>query len=147
MDGGTNEKRKISVRAAGRFLTLVTEEDEADVRRIERELDTRVSELVRSSPRLATKEGKIDAVLLCAIDALDREMKTRRALEEKEKELAAAERRLLALSGEYGRLAANLGQGKDRGTGEALPGTRAEKTARCLELIENERRRTREEHK
>lgn len=143
----SGEKHRLSVRVAGRFLTVVTEESEEDVRRIERELDSRIAELCRSSPRLATREGRVDAILLCAIDALDRELAAGRRLEEMRRELDRAERRYRALSGEYARLSADRTVPKKEtpdAPRSADPRPREEKLARIRELLENERARAEE---
>lgn len=168
--GPVGEKRKISVRLAGRALTVLTDEDEGAVRRIERTLNERVEELTRSSPRLASREGRFDAVLLCAMDALNREFAAGREADALKKELYAGERKYRALLGEYNRLAArraawqnarqnalqNARQDSPEGSpqdarqdarqdaGQAADGagmSREEKIARIRELLARERER------
>ena len=105
-DPAVAEKKRISVRIAGRFLTVVTDEDPASVRRIERMLNDRVEEMGRMSPRMATRDGKTDAVILCAFEALNRERTAESRIEKAEKRAAAAEERFRRLLDEYNRIAA-----------------------------------------
>lgn len=98
------EKKRISVRIAGRFLTVVTDEDPASVRRIERTLNERVEEMGKASPRMATRDGKIDAVILCAFEALDRERTAEDRIAEAERRAAGHEERFRRLLEEYNRI-------------------------------------------
>ncbi len=98
------EKTRVSVRIAGRFLTILTDEDPAAVREIEKKLDSRIEELGRLSPRMATKDGKIDALILCAIDAVNREGEAERRAEEAEKRADGLERKYRQLRDEYAAL-------------------------------------------
>ena len=103
------EKKRVSVRIAGRFLTVVTDEDPATLRQIEKQLNDRVDEMGRASPRMNTREGKIDAVILCAIDALNRERTADRRIEEAEERARDAGERYRRLLGEYNRISQSGG--------------------------------------
>lgn len=103
-DPAVAEKKRISVRIAGRFLTVVTDEDPASVRRIERTLNERVEEMGKASPRMATRDGKIDAVILCAFEALDRERTAESRIAEAERRATEHEERFRRLLEEYNRI-------------------------------------------
>ena len=107
------EKKRLSVRIAGRFLTVVTDEDPANLRQIEKQLNDRVDEMGRASPRMNTREGKIDAVVLCAIDALNRERTADERIEEAERRATDAEARYRRLLSEYNRLSQGGGGKRD----------------------------------
>ena len=104
------EKKKISVRIAGRFLNVLTDEDPAAVRQIESELNAQVDALGKSSPRMATRDGKMDAVILCAFDALNRERKAVERIAEAEAAAAEFGEKYRALLREYARIADADGQ-------------------------------------
>ena len=112
------EKKKISVRIAGRFLTVVTDEDPRTVREIEAELNARVEALGKSSPRMMTRDGKTDAVILCAFDALNRERTAEGRIAEAEKAAAQAEEKYRTLRREYARIADTDGQRMREGRSE-----------------------------
>ena len=98
------ETTRVSVRIAGRFLTILTDEDPAAVREIEKKLESRIEEMARLSPRMATKDGRIDALVLCAIDALNREGEAEKRAEEAEKRADGLERKYRDLRDEYAAL-------------------------------------------
>ncbi len=115
------EKTRVSVRIAGRFLTILTDEDPAAVREIEKELESRIEEMARLSPRMATKDGKIDALVLCAIDALNREGEAEKRAEEAEKRAEGFERKYRQLRDEYAALTFSRSAGIFRMAGEPEP--------------------------
>lgn len=104
-DPAVEEKKRISVRIAGRFLSVVTDEDQASVREIETRLNDRIKEMGQASPRMTTREGKIDAVILCAFDALNRERTADRRIADAEKRAEEAERKYRLLREEFARVA------------------------------------------
>ena len=99
-----NERTRVTVRVAGRILTVLTDEDPEAVREIEKKLESRIEELARLSPRMATRDGKFDAVILCAIDAVNRENAAQRRAEEQEKRADELDRKYKALLDEYAAL-------------------------------------------
>lgn len=103
---GMAEKKRISVRIAGRYLSMMTDEDAASVREIEKELNTQVEELGRANPWMATREGKTDAVILCAFEALAREKAAAGRIGAAEQRAVEAERQYRLLLEEYNRISA-----------------------------------------
>ncbi len=101
---GKQEKKRVSVRIAGRFLTILTDEDPAAVREIEKKLETRIDEMGRLSPRMATRDGKIDALILCAFDAFNREGEAEKRAEEAERRADQFEKKYRELRDEYAAL-------------------------------------------
>lgn len=99
------EKKRMSVRIAGRFLTVVTDEDPEAVRQIEKTLNERVDAMGKASPRMNTRDGKIDAVILCAVEALNRERAAERRAAEAEEASRQAEEKIRKLRMEYARFA------------------------------------------
>ena len=100
------EKKRISVRIAGRYLSMMTDEDAASVREIEKELNDRVEELGRANPWMATREGKTDAVILCAFEALARERAAAGRIGTAEQRAIEAEKQYRMLLEEYNRVSA-----------------------------------------
>lgn len=99
------EKNRMSVRIAGRFLTVVTDEDPEAVRHIEKTLNERVDAMGKASPRMNTRDGKIDAVILCAVEALNRERAAERRAAQAEEAARQAEEKIRRLRMEYARFA------------------------------------------
>lgn len=140
------EKKRVSVRIAGRFLTVVTDEDPATLRQIEKQLNDRVDEMGRASPRMNTREGKIDAVILCAIDALNRERTADLRIEEAERRARDAEERYRRLLGEYNRLSQSGGpknkpENERRTDTEKTPEERRETIRKIRAILETIRDR------
>ena len=129
---GMEEKKRISLHIAGRMLTIVTDESEEFVRSIESELDRKITALCRSNPRMMGKESKIDAVILCAIDSMSKEMKASREVEELKDRIAVEEKKYRELLDEYNRLSARLDAISDKQKQEL---TREEKIDRIEELL------------
>ena len=100
------EKKRISVRIAGRYLSMMTDEDAASAREIEKELNDRVEELGRANPWMATREGKTDAVILCAFEALARERAAAGRIGTAEQRAIEAEKQYRMLLEEYNRVSA-----------------------------------------
>ena len=111
---GSGEKRRVSLSVAGRTLTLVTDEDPAAVKELERELDSRVASLCRSA-RMSSREGRMDALILCAVDALCREKNAETRARLAEERAAESERAYRDLLGEYRRLSSRAAVPPDRG--------------------------------
>ena len=105
-DPAVAEKKRISVRIAGRYLSMMTDEDAASVREIEKELNDRVEELGRANPWMATREGKTDAVILCAFEALARERAAAGRIGTAEQRAIEAEKQYRMLLEEYNRVSA-----------------------------------------
>ena len=103
-----DEKKRISLHIAGRMLTIVTDEPEDFVRAIEKELDQRIAALCRSNPRMAGRESKIDAVILCAVDSMSREMRDAGEADALRDRIAAGEKKYRELLEEYDLLSARL---------------------------------------
>ena len=140
------EKKRVSVRIAGRFLTVVTDEDPATLRQIEKQLNDRVDEMGRASPRMNTREGKIDAVILCAIDALNRERTADRRIEEAEERARDAGERYRRLLGEYNRISQSGGpknkpENERRTDTEKTPEERRETIRKIRAILETIRDR------
>ena len=85
------EKKRITLRIAGQTMSIVTDDDEETVRAIEKELDERIAEFGRRSPRMATKEGKMSAAILCAVEAMSRDRTQETSLTELERQLRLTE--------------------------------------------------------
>ena len=105
-DPAVAEKKRISVRIAGRYLSMMTDEDAESVREIEKTLNAQVEELGRANPWMATREGKTDAVILCAFEALSQERASAGKIAEAEQRAYEAERQYRRLLDEYNRIAA-----------------------------------------
>ena len=85
---------------------MMTDEDAASVREIEKELNDRVEELGRANPWMATREGKTDAVILCAFEALARERAAAGRIGTAEQRAIEAEKQYRMLLEEYNRVSA-----------------------------------------
>ena len=109
------EKKRISVRIAGRYLSMMTDEDPASVREIEKTLNEKVEELSHANPWMATREGKTDAVILCAFEALAREKAAAGKIAEAERRALDADRQYRRLLEEYNRVTAG-GAASDEGS-------------------------------
>ena len=110
-EDGKTAKRRVSVRVAGRFLMVLTDRDPDAVKGIERELNDAVEETVRMNPRMATREGRADAVMLCAVDAMCRAREAEEAAEKTAKKLRAQEEKYRELLRDYAKLEARLAAG------------------------------------
>ena len=64
------EKRRVKFKAAGRTLTILTDESDEQIEQLENTLRDRLDEIAKSSPRLATREGRLDAMILCAAELI-----------------------------------------------------------------------------
>ena len=133
---GSGEKRRVSLSVAGRTLTLVTDEDPAAVKELERELDSRVTSLCRSA-RMSSREGRMDAVILCAVDALCRERNAEARVRQAEERAAESERAYRDLLGEYRRLSSRAAAPSDRGPScdEDRSGAYAEDLERIRQIL------------
>ena len=133
MDKTGKTRKTLTLRIAGRFLTVATEEPEEEARRIEQQLNERMTALAKASPRLGTHEGRLDAALLLAVDAMG--------------EADAAARRIDELEGELRRMRQAFSQPRPRAADPAprFDGmSREEKLARIRTLLEAEKARARE---
>ena len=128
------EKTRVSVRIAGRFLTVLTDVDPKTVREAEKELEARTEELVRSSPRMATREGRTDAVILCAMEAVSREKAAEKRAEEAERRADELSRKYGELMDEYRALSFRRSAGiPEDGGGD--PGNREDTVARIRKIL------------
>ena len=110
-EDGKTAKRRVSVRVAGRTLMVLTDRDPEAVKQIETELNAAVDEIVRLNPRMATRDGRADAVTLCAVDALCRAREAEDAEAEIRKKLLSEEEKLRGLRADYAKLEARLAAG------------------------------------
>lgn len=133
----TDPKARVSLtlRIAGRFLNVVTDKSEEEARRIERQLNERLGAMAKINPRLGTGDGRLDAALLIAVDALE--------------EADTAARRIRTLEDELRRARYALAGGEDK-PAEPVPDpryagmSREEKLGRIRALLEAEKSGTRE---
>ena len=133
----TDPKARVSLtlRIAGRFLNVVTDKSEEEARRIERQLNERLGAMAKINPRLGTGDGRLDAALLIAVDALE--------------EADTAARRIRTLEDELRRARYALAGGEDK-PAEPVPDpryagmSREEKLGRICALLEAEKSGTRE---
>ena len=128
------EKKRISLRIAGRMLTIVTDEPEEFVRSIESELDRKINALCRSNPRMAGRESRIDAVILCAVESMSAEMKADQEIASLKDRLAEEEKKYRELLDEYSLLSARM-EALAGGLEEERDLTREEKIDRIEELL------------
>jgi len=137
-EDGSRGKTRVSVRIAGRFLAVLTDEDPESVRLIEKRLNDAVDQLGKANPRMATRDGKTDAVILCAVEAESRADAAERRAEEAGKKLRQAEKRIASLVEDYARLEARLASraGKPAsGVGSGIPEPLMERLREALGKI------------
>ena len=101
-----DETKRISVRIAGRRLSLITEEEESFVRDVEAELNRRLEE--SGQGRLKTREHETERLILCAADAISRELQCRKETEKAQTRMNALEAECADLRAEYARLSDRL---------------------------------------
>ena len=110
-DDGKTTKRRVSVRVAGRTLLVLTDRDPETVKQIETELNDAVDGIAKANPRMATRDGRADALTLCAIDALCRARDAEDAAAQLRKKLLAEEEKYRGMLADYAKLEARLAAG------------------------------------
>lgn len=129
------ERVALTLSIAGRRLSVVTEESEEEARRIERIVDERLRAMAKANPRFGTLDGRLDAALLVAVDAVG--------------EAEAAARRIRKLEAELRRTRQTMADTK-ADTRSPAPDlryaglTREEKLGRIRALLEAEKSGVRE---
>ena len=78
-----NQKKKYTLEIAGTSLTLVSDEGDAFVKAVSTKLDSRMSELLKSSFRVSI----LDAAILCALDYLGEDVKAEKKIRSLETQL------------------------------------------------------------
>ena len=129
---GKTEKHRVTLRVAGRFLTVLTDLPDERVRTIEGRINARLGEMAKANPRLATHDGRLDAALLLAVDLLS--------------EADEQAERIGAMEGELRRARRALGGMRtDESDVHAYPEmSREEKLERIRALLEAEKTKAKE---
>lgn len=132
------EKHRVTLRVAGRFLTVLTDLPDERVRTIEHRINARLGEMAKANPRLATHDGRLDAALLLAVDLLSEADEQAERIGAMEGELRRARRALGGMRTTGSDAPAHSGM-------SAYPGmSREEKIERIRALLEAEKRKAKE---
>ena len=97
-------KRKVGLNFAGISLSLITDEDDAFVRTIEKKLDEEMTALLRSG-----RLSQIDAALLCAVEFCADKLTSEKKLRNLEAQVSLYEVNLRRLKNEVASLKKQLG--------------------------------------
>ena len=94
-----NQKKKYTLEIAGTSLTLVSDEGDAFVKAVSTKLDSRMSELLKSSFRVSI----LDAAILCALDYLGEDVKAEKKIRSLETQLELYEVKMRNMAEELDR--------------------------------------------